>query len=150
MQIKNVLKKSPNPNRKKRKLGRGIGSGRGKTSGRGHKGEKSRSGRKKRLGFEGGQMPLIRRIPKRGFNNFLSKEYQIVNLSKLSNFKDNEHITLDKLKEKGIIKKKSVPVKILASGEIEKKLKIEAHKFSKSAKEKIEKAGGEVVILRNN
>lgn len=147
MQIKEILKKSPNPNKRKRRVGRGVGSGRGKTSGRGHKGEKARSGRKKRLGFEGGQMPLIRRVPKRGFNNLFSKEYQIVNLSRLSCFKNNDYITLEKLRQKNIIKKKSVSVKILGDGEIDKKFKIEAHKFSKSAKKKIEEAGGEISII---
>lgn len=135
----------PNFKNKKRK-GRGPGSGKGKTSGRGHKGLKSRSGGKSKLGFEGGQMPLYRRIPKRGFTSIYKKEYQIVNVKKLDEiFKDNSTVNKKTLKEKGLIKSLKKPVKILGNGELNKALKISADTFSKNALGKIKKAGGEVV-----
>ncbi len=132
---------------KKKRIGRGTGSGHGGTSCRGTKGQRSRSGGGVRLGFEGGQMPLIRRLPKRGFTRIFKQEYNIVNVRSLEEkFNDNEEVTPSTLKEKGLIKK-DLPVKILGSGEITKKLKVKVAGFSKSAREKILKAGGSVEIL---
>ena len=128
----------------KKRLGRGIGSGLGKTSGKGHKGQWARSGGGVRPGFEGGQMPLIRRIPKRGFNNHFRKVYSIVNLSAFNAFEDGAVIDINALSEKGLIKivKDSVGLKVLASGELTKAVTVKANSFSAAAKEAIEKAGG--------
>jgi large subunit ribosomal protein L15 len=134
--------------KKRRRVGRGPGSGRGKTSGRGHKGQKSRAGSKKNIGFEGGQMPLIRRLPKRGFRSKFPVIWQEVNVERLNQFKDNEVIDLKKLKEKGIIKTLKRRVKVLGKGELKVPLTVRAHKFSKSAKEKIEKAKGKVEVIK--
>ncbi|MFW6123814.1 MAG: 50S ribosomal protein L15 [Acidobacteriota bacterium] len=128
------------------RVGRGPGSGRGKTSGRGTKGQKSISGYSRKLGFEGGQMPLVRRVPKRGFTNIFRREYSEVNLDRLNQIK-KKTIKVEDLVEKGIVKKKTQPVKILGRGKITSPKTIYAHKFSKSAKEKIEKAGGKAVLL---
>ena len=128
----------------KKRLGRGIGSGLGKTSGKGHKGQWARSGGGVRPGFEGGQMPLIRRIPKRGFNNHFKKVYSIVNLSVLENFEANSVVDMEVLNEKGLIKvmKDCVGLKVLGNGTLSKALTVKAKAFSASAKEAIEKAGG--------
>ncbi len=128
----------------KKRLGRGIGSGLGKTSGKGHKGQWARSGGGVRPGFEGGQMPLIRRIPKRGFNNHFRKVYSIVNLSVLEGFEANSVVDMQVLNEKGLIKvlKDSVGLKVLGNGTLTKALTVKAASFSASAKEAIEKAGG--------
>ena len=132
---------------KKKRIGRGTGSGHGGTSCRGTKGQRSRSGGGVRLGFEGGQMPLIRRLPKRGFTRIFKKEYNIVNVRSLEEkFNDNEEVTPSTLKQRGLVKK-DLPIKILGSGEITKKLKVKVAGFSKSAREKILKAGGSVEIL---
>ncbi|MBS3738134.1 50S ribosomal protein L15 [Mesohalobacter halotolerans] len=135
---------------KTKRLGRGEGSGTGDTAGRGHKGAKSRSGYSKKIGFEGGQMPLQRRIPKFGFTNRNRVQYKPVNLSDLQALADNKKIkdSVDKetLVSLGLVKKKDL-VKILGNGEIETKLKVKAHQFSKTAKEAIEKAGGEAITL---
>lgn len=132
---------------KKKKIGRGPGSGHGGTSCRGTKGQRSRSGGGVRLGFEGGQMPLIRRLPKRGFTRIFKEEYNIVNVRSLEEkFNDNEEVTPSTLKQRGLIKK-DLPIKILGSGEITKKLKVAVAGFSKSAREKILKAGGSVEVL---
>lgn len=133
---------------KKKRLGTGQGSGHGQTSTRGQKGQLSRSGEPKRFDFAGGQMPLLRRIPKRGFNNkFFRKEYEEINLSTLNKyFNDGDQITPDVLRDKGIAKL-DLPIKILGDGELNKKLTVTANAFSKSAKEKIEKAGGKVIVL---
>ena len=125
--------------RARKRLGRGPGSGTGKTAGRGHKGQKSRSGYSRRLGFEGGQMPLIRRVPKRGFTNIFRKEVAIVNLRDLADFEGE--VTPESLTERGLIRPGRT-VKILGDGEIETALQIKAHRFSRSAREKIEAAGG--------
>ncbi len=127
-----------------KRLGRGIGSGLGKTSGKGHKGQWARSGGGVRPGFEGGQMPLIRRIPKRGFNNHFRKEYSIVNLSVLESFEAGSVVDMEILNEKGLIKlvKGSVGLKVLGNGTLTKALTVKAASFSASAKEAIEKAGG--------
>jgi len=128
----------------KKRLGRGIGSGLGKTSGKGHKGQWARSGGGVRPGFEGGQMPLIRRIPKRGFNNHFKKAYSIVNLSVLEGFEANSVVDMEVLFEKGLIKvvKDSVGLKVLGNGTLSKALTVKAKAFSAAAKEAIEKAGG--------
>ena len=128
--------------KKPKRVGCGPGSGHGKTSCRGVKGQMSRSGNSRRLGFEGGQMPLYRRLPKRGFTNIFSKEYAVVNLDALNRFSDGTEVTPELLFESGMVRKQ-LHVKILGQGKIEKKLKITAHRFSKKAKELIEKAGGE-------
>jgi len=127
--------------------GRGTGSGLGKTAGRGHKGYKARSGSGTRPGFEGGQMPLVRRIPKRGFTNPFSKVYSLVNLKDLDRFEEGTVVTPELLKEEGLIKKLNDGVKILGDGELTKKLTVQAHKFSKSAKEKIEALGGKAEVI---
>ena len=135
---------------KTKRLGRGEGSGTGDTAGRGHKGAKSRSGYSRKIGFEGGQMPLQRRVPKFGFTNRNRIVYKPVNLSDLQSLADDKKIKdtvdLDTFKTLGLVKKNDL-VKVLANGEIKSKLKVTAHKFSKSAKEAIEKAGGEAITL---
>ena len=134
--------------RKKRKrVGRGRGSGHGKTSCKGHKGEKSRSGNKLRLLFEGGQMPLFRRIPKRGFNNPFKKKYTIINVKDLENFESGTVIDPQELKKNRIIRNTKYNLKILGEGELKKSLTVVAHKFSKTAIAKITEAGGEVKTL---
>ena len=132
--------------RETKRLGRGIGSGLGKTSGKGHKGQWARSGGGVRPGFEGGQMPLIRRIPKRGFNNHFRKVYSIVNLSVLEGFEANSVVDMQILNEKGLIKvvKGSIGLKVLGNGTLTKALTVKAASFSASAKDAIEKAGGKI------
>ena len=134
-------------NTKAYRKGRGEGSGNGKTAGRGQKGQWSRSGGGVRVGFEGGQMPLARRIPKRGFNNIFAKPLEIVNLSTLDQFQDGDTVTVHALLEKGILSKCEYGVKILGNGSLEKKLIVRAKAFSASAKEKIEAAGGKVEVV---
>ena len=129
-----------------KRLGRGVGSQLGKTSGKGHKGAKARSGGGKRPGFEGGQMPLTRRIPKRGFTNIFGKEYAIVNVSALNAFEDGAVVNAAALMEKGLIKKELDGVKILGGGELQKKLTVSVDKVTASAKEKIEAIGGKVEV----
>jgi len=135
--------KKANTNRKR--VGRGMGSGMGKTSTRGHKGQGSRSGSSLMRGFEGGQMPLHRRLPKRGFTNIFRTEYNVLNLGSLADVTETE-LTLEKLAELGLTKKKGL-LKILGNGEIKTAITVHAHKFSKSAQEKIERAGGKAVVL---
>ena len=133
---------------KKKRVGRGPGSGLGKTSGKGHKGQKARSGRMTIAGFEGGQMPLQRRLPKFGFKNPSRVEYLPVNLERLDSlFEDGATVDLEALTEKGVVSKKGQRVKILARGQIGKKLSVSAHAFSKKAKEAIENAGGSVTVI---
>ena len=127
--------------------GRGPASGLGKTSGRGHKGQRARSGSGVRPGFEGGQMPLIRRLPKRGFTNVFAKEYSLVNLKDLNRFEEGTVVTPELLQENGLVKKSSDNIKILGDGELTQKLTVQAHKFSKSAKEKIEALGGKAEVI---
>ncbi len=134
--------------KKKRRVGRGPGSGRGKTSGRGSKGQKSVSGYSSKIGFEGGQMPLHRRLPKRGFTNIFRKEYREVNLEKIEKITKKE-IKLKDLKTAGIIKKESEAVKVLGRGDISSSKTVHAHKFSRSALRKIEKAGGKAVLIKS-
>ena len=148
MNLMDVLKHS-GPRRRKRRVGRGESSGVGKTSGRGHKGAKSRSGWGGMLAHEGGQMPLARRLPKRGFNNIRFRtEYAILNVQDLEEyFDETEEVTLEAAKAKGITKKRENLLKILGKGEIKKKLTVKAHKFSATAREKLESAGGTVVEI---
>jgi len=129
-----------------KRLGRGVGSQLGKTSGKGHKGAKARSGGGPRPGFEGGQMPLTRRLPKRGFTNIFGKEYAIVNVSALNAFEDGAVVTNEALIEKGLIKKVLDGVKVLGGGELQKKLTVKVDKVTDSAKEKIEAIGGKVEV----
>jgi large subunit ribosomal protein L15 len=132
-------------NEGKKRVGRGMGSGMGKTSTRGHKGQRSRSGSRMMRGFEGGQMPLHRRVPKRGFTNIFRQEFNIVNLEKLEGLGDT--INPDILRKAGVISTKK-PVKILGDGELKSAITVQAHKFSKSAQEKITKAGGKFEVLQ--
>ena len=139
------LAPQPGSTKQRKRVGRGPGSGHGKTAGRGHKGFKARSGSGVKPGFEGGQMPLQRRIPKRGFTNIFKKEYALVSLSQLDSIVDADVITVETLVASGIVKK-GMAVKVLANGEITKAIKIQVDKISGSAKSKIEAAGGSVVI----
>jgi large subunit ribosomal protein L15 len=139
----NNLHPAPGSTHKKKRLGRGPGSGLGKTSGKGHKGQKSRSGYSSRPGFEGGQMPLQRRLPKRGFTNIFKKQWIEISLGKIeANFNAGDEVTPQILHDRGLIKKAKHDLVILGNGDISKSLKISAHRFTKTAKEKIEKAGG--------
>lgn len=132
----------------RKRVGRGPGSGLGKTSGKGHKGQNARSGGGVRPGFEGGQLPLFRRLPKRGFNNYeFRTEYAIVNVGDLNNFKDGSVIELSNLKESGLVKKEKDGIKILGNGELTKKLTVKANKFSSTARVKIENAGGKIEVI---
>jgi large subunit ribosomal protein L15 len=140
------LKAPRKANENKKRVGRGMGSGMGKTSTRGHKGQGSRSGSSLMRGFEGGQMPLHRRLPKRGFTNIFKTEYEIVNLERLAGI-DEKEITLDVLRKAGVVNGKNALVKVLGHGDLSKAVTVHAHKFSKSAQEKIEKAGGKVQVL---
>ena len=130
-----------------KRVGRGVGSGLGKTSGKGHKGAKARSGGGKRPGFEGGQMPLYRRVPKRGFTNIFGTEYAAVNVERLEVFNDGDVVTVDELLAKKIIRKPMDGVKIMGNGELTKKLTVKAAKFTASAKEKIEALGGKAEVI---
>ena len=129
-----------------KRKGRGAGTGNGKTAGRGHKGQKARSGGGVRIGFEGGQMPLARRVPKRGFNNIFAKPLEIINLSALNAFNDGDTVTAQVLLDKGILSKCPNGYKVLGNGKITKKLTVEASAFSKSAQEAIEAAGGKAEV----
>ena len=134
-------------NRNTKRRGRGSGSGHGKTSCRGHKGAKARSGRTTRPGFEGGQMPLIRRLPKRGFNSSRRNDYQVVNMESLNLFRANSIVGPKEFKEAGLIGSEKKPVKILGDGKLTKVLTVKAHKLSDSAKKKMEEAGAKVEFL---
>ena len=132
----------------RKRVGRGIGSGLGKTSGKGHKGQNARSGGGVRQGFEGGQLPLFRRLPKRGFSNAMFKtRYAVINLSDLNKFENDAVITPELLKEMGLIKNQLDGIKVLGNGKLEKKLTVKAHKFSSVAKEEIEKLGGKAEVI---
>ena len=143
----NNLYPAPKSVKKRKRVGRGCGSGHGKTSCRGSKGQNSRSGGGVRPGFEGGQMPLYRRIPKRGFTNIFKKNYSIVNIGRLNIFEDDDVVTQKELINKGIIKKVSYGVKILAKGGLNKKLTIKANKFSQKAVNEIESIGGKIEVV---
>lgn len=140
------LKYAQGSKKKRKRVGRGTGSGHGKTACRGSKGQKSRSGSKTRSWFEGGQMPLQRRVPKRGFTNIFKKEYQIVNVGDLSRL-NKEKVSPEILLEANLIRKRRLPLKVLGEGEVSKSLEVTAHAFSKSAIKKLEDAGGKAILL---
>jgi large subunit ribosomal protein L15 len=133
-------------NSNKKRVGRGMGSGLGKTSGRGHKGQRSRSGSRMMRGFEGGQMPLHRRLPKRGFNNIFRTEYTVVNLDRIAELGEKD-VTPEVLKKAGIVKKAGTLIKVLGTGELKSAITVHGHKFSKAAEEKITKAGGKAQLI---
>lgn len=132
--------------RPRKRIGRGMGSGTGKTSTRGHKGQRAGTGFGQKRGFEGGQMPLHRRLPKRGFKNIFKKQYAIVNLGRLEKL-EGDTFTPDQLRERGVIKKLEEGLKVLGTGQLTRKIRVEAHLFSKSALDKIQAAGGEAVVI---
>ncbi|NQT89913.1 MAG: 50S ribosomal protein L15 [Candidatus Omnitrophica bacterium] len=137
--------------KKRRRRGRGQGSGMGKTSGRGHKGQTARGKTKKSKGFEGGQMPLLRRVPKRGFTSIFKRQYQIVNIDRMQHMKSlpkDNTLTPELMEQKGLIKSSKLSIKVLGDGELKKELIVHAHAFSKSAKGAIEKAGGKAVLIQ--
>ena len=134
--------------KKRKRIGCGPGSGHGKTCCRGHKGQKSRSGRKSHPWFEGGQMPLQRRIPKRGFHNLFKKVYQVVNIKDLARFSADAEVDPKGLLEVGLVKKERVKIKLLGDGQIDRPLKISVHACTKSARERVEKAGGQVELIK--
>ncbi|MEH7117695.1 50S ribosomal protein L15 [Neobacillus vireti] len=141
------LKPAEGSRHERKRLGRGIGSGQGKTAGKGHKGQNARSGGGVRIGFEGGQTPLYRRLPKRGFTNISRKEYAVVNLDALNRFEEGTEVTPELLIETGVVSNEKAGIKILAKGNVEKKLTVKAHKFSSAAKEAIEAAGGTTEVI---
>ena len=141
------LKPAKGARRKRKRIGRGPGSGHGKTATKGHKGLLARSGGGKRAGFEGGQMPLIRRVPKFGFANPFRTEYTIVNVKSLETWGGSETVTPQAMVEAGLVKRKTLPIKILGNGELKRSLVVQAHKFSKSAESKIQAAGGRVEVI---
>ena len=144
----NSVKPNPYATKARKRLGRGPGSGTGKTAGTGENGQNSRSGRSVRIGFEGGQTPLFRRIPKRGFTNArFKKVYAVINLDDLNKFEDGAIVTPEILKDMGLVKKELDGIKILGDGKLEKKLTVKASKFSKTAKEQIEKLGGKAEVI---
>jgi large subunit ribosomal protein L15 len=144
----NNLRPAKGSTHKKKRLGRGPGTGLGKTAGRGHKGQKSRSGYSSKTGFEGGQMPLHRRLPKRGFTNIFKKHWIEVSLEALDrSFDANTEITPEVMHKRGIIKKAKHDIVVLGNGNVSKALKISAHRFTRSAREKIEKAGGAITVI---
>ncbi len=141
------LRPAPGSKKSPRRVGRGIGSGLGKTAGKGHKGQKARSGGGVRPGFEGGQMPLFRRIPKRGFNNKNARVYTEVTLAILDSLDNGTEVTVESLYELGLIRKRNDGIVVLGNGELTKKLNVKAARVTKSAKEKIEAAGGKVEVV---
>ena len=143
----NQLTATPGATKERKRIGRGYGAGTGKTAGKGHKGQKARAGHGQQPGFEGGQMPLQRRIPKRGFNNIFAKEIVAVNVGSLNKFEDGATVDAAALTQAGIVKKACDGVKILSNGKLEKKLTVKANAFSAAAKEKIEAAGGKAEVI---
>ena len=141
------MKYTEGARRNSKRIGRGQGSGHGKTAGKGNKGQNARSGGGVALGFEGGQTPIWRRLPKRGFTNFTRKEYSIVNVELLNQFEEGTEVTPELLKQAGLVRKELDGIKILGVGELQKKLTVKANKFSKSAVEAIEKAGGKAEVI---
>ena len=141
------LSPAPGSVRASKRIGRGHGSGQGKTAGKGHKGQKARAGRGMRPGFEGGQMPLQRRVPKRGFTNIFATQYAVVNVGSLNVFEDGAVVDTDALKNAGLVKKTYDGVKLLGNGSVEKKLTVKAAAFSEAAKAKIEAAGGKAEVI---
>ena len=147
----NNLHPAPGSTHKKKRIGRGPGSGTGKTAGKGHKGQKSRSGYSSKRGFEGGQMPLQRRLPKRGFTNIFKKEWIEISLAKIEeSFRSGDVVTPEVLHDRGLIKKAKHDLVILGTGEVSKSLNISAHRFTKTAKVKIEKAGGTATVIEKS
>ena len=143
----NQLTATPGATKERKRIGRGYGSGNGKTAGKGHKGQKARAGHGQQPGFEGGQMPLQRRIPKRGFSNIFAKEIVSVNVGTLNKFEDGAAVDAAALIQAGIVKKSCDGVKILSNGELNKKLTVKANAFSEAAKAKIEAAGGKAEVI---
>ncbi len=143
----NQLTAVPGSTKEPKRIGRGHGSGNGKTAGKGHKGQKARAGHGMRPGFEGGQMPLQRRIPKRGFNNIWAKEVVSINVGSLNQFEDGALVDVNALLQAGLLKKSGDALKILANGELSKKLTVKANAFSEAAKAKIEAAGGKAEVV---
>lgn len=143
----NELRATPGAMQDAKRIGRGHGSGNGKTAGKGHKGQKARAGHGFRPGFEGGQMPLQRRIPKRGFNNIFAEEWIAINLSALEVFEDGATVDAAALADKGIVKKANLSIKVLANGKLTKKLTVKANAFSASAAEKINSVGGKAEVI---
>ena len=143
----NTLKPSPGSRRNRKRVGRGPGSGTGKTSGRGEKGQKSRSGYSAKRGFEGGQMPLHRRVPKRGFTNIFRIEYRTVNVDRLNELPAGSEVTPESLQKAGLLRKGRKPVKILGNGELKVALNVRAHRYTGSATKKIEAAGGKAEVI---
>lgn len=143
----NQLTATPGATKERKRIGRGYGAGTGKTAGKGHKGQKARAGHGMRPGFEGGQMPMQRRIPKRGFNNIFAKEIVSINVGTLNKFEDGASVDSAALMEAGILKKECDGVKILSNGTLTKKLTVKANAFSAAAKEKIEAAGGKAEVI---
>ena len=141
------LSPAPGSTHADKRIGRGHGSGQGKTAGKGHKGQKARAGRGMRIGFEGGQMPLQRRVPKRGFVNIFATTYANVNVAALNVFEDGAEVDLDALKKAGLVKKAYDGVKVLGDGELTKKITVKAAAYSKAAKQKIEAAGGKAEVI---
>lgn len=141
------LRPAAGSRRNRKRVGRGPGSGTGKTAGRGHKGSKSRAGGSTKVGYEGGQNPLHRRLPKRGFYNPFRKEFEVVNLAALNAFDADSEVDPVALKQMGLVRRGGMPVKILAKGKLERKLKVKAHAFSEAARAAIEAQGGEVEVL---
>lgn len=143
----NNLRANEGSRKRRKRIGRGSGSGHGGTSCRGHKGQNARSGGGKGPGYEGGQMPLQRRLPKRGFRNIFKKEYTIVHIKDLNKFEANQEVTPEVLKQTGIIKKSVSLIKVLSDGDLENPLTLKAHKFSREAKKKIEASGGKAEVI---
>ena len=141
------LKPAPGSTKSRKRIGRGPGSGTGKTAGKGHKGQKARSGGGVKPGFEGGQMPLQRRLPKRGFTSLNKKDYNLINLRDLDGFEAGTVVSLELYGQMGLVKKMKDGIKVLADGELTKALTVQAHKFSKAAAEKIEAAGGKAEVI---
>jgi len=142
-----TLRPPAGANKRSKRIGQGMGSGHGKTATRGSKGQRSRSGMRMRAGFEGGQMPLHRRLPKRGFTNIFRKHYAVVNLKDLGDFKPEERVTPELLLARGVVKQLGAGLKVLGDGELNSPLHVSAHLFSRSAREKIEKAGGKAEVI---
>ena len=143
----NELRATPGATKEAKRIGRGHGSGNGKTAGKGHKGQKARAGHGMRPGFEGGQMPLQRRVPKRGFNNIFAEEWLAINVSALEVFEDGTVVDATALAEKGIIKKANLPIKVLGNGKLTKKLTVKLNAYSASATEKINSVGGKAEVI---
>lgn len=141
------LKPAPGAKKRRKRIGRGPGSGHGKTATKGHKGLLARSGGGKRPGFEGGQMPLIRRLPKFGFTNPFRTEYAVVNVRNFENWSGGDTVTPQAMVDAGLVKRKALPIKVLGTGALKRSLVIQAHKFSKSAEKKIQAAGGRVEVI---